>query len=178
VVWRRDADGTPVWHRQLVRANAEVHSLLIASSGELYAAGATGFPLGDGGVIGGVDAFLALLERDTGDVRWVTTLGTVAEDLVSAIVEGPGGDLYLAGTTRGSLPGYTNQGETDAFVMRLDGAGRLLKVWQTGTDRSDKASALWVDGCGTVVLAGSTAGTLVADGGVGRTDAFVMHLAP
>ncbi|WP_460504024.1 hypothetical protein, partial [Hymenobacter agri] len=110
------------------------------------------------------DVFVAKYDA-LGNLLWVTTGGGDSDDMVASLVLDAGGNVYIAGShaTRayfGSvlLPDAVGQpGSTwysDAFVARLDGAGTWQWAVQAGGTNNDYASALAIDGTGTLVLAG------------------------
>jgi len=55
-----------------------------------------------------------------GNLLWTMGFGTPAPDNVNAVAL-KGNAVYLAGVTRGALPGQVNSGVQDAFVMRIRG---------------------------------------------------------
>ena len=80
--------------------------------------------------------------------------------------------VYVAGQTRGTLPGQTSSGGRDAFVRKYDSAGTEVWTRQFGTFAVDQASGVSVDSSG-VYVAGFTGGTLPGQSSAGFTDAFV-----
>jgi hypothetical protein len=71
----------------------------------------------DAEAIGWSDAFLAAT-GPSGGILWVRQFGGAADDYAMALAIGQGG-FYLAGGTTGALPGQTNIGERDAFVVNI-----------------------------------------------------------
>jgi hypothetical protein len=53
-----------------------------------------------------------------GSASWARQIGGRAHDEALAIAVG-GSDLYVVGVTEGSLPGQTNKGTVDAFIIKL-----------------------------------------------------------
>ena len=53
-----------------------------------------------------------------GEILWARQFGGPADDYALALAIGRGG-FYLAGGTTGALPGQTNLGQRDAFVVNL-----------------------------------------------------------
>ncbi len=175
-VRRLELDGTQRWFTQIARAGTDVDEVRVSPTGELFAAGSTMFPIGGQGQ-GETDAYIASLDRETGTVRWVSKTGTPQEDTVTALVLAPSGELYVAGDTFGSFPGYVNQGGRDLFVLRFSASGTLLGVWQKGTAANDHAGDLWVDPCNNLFLTGYTEGALIPDSvNAGSRDSFLMKV--
>ncbi len=83
--------------------------------------------------------------------------------------------MLVAGSTNGSLVG-TSAGSNDAFVRKYDAAGTVLWTQQFGTSTNDYARSVSVGSDGSVLVAGSTNGSLVGTS-AGGYDAFVMALA-
>lgn len=124
-----------------------------------------------------------------------TYLGGDGRDEVSALALGPGGQVYVAGSTGSTnFPGTTGgaypagSGKGDAFVAELSGdLKNLIQATYLGGSSDDAGDALAVDGVGNVYLAGDT---LSSDfpgtsggaqpsyvGGAGNTDVFVAELS-
>jgi hypothetical protein len=123
----------------------------------------------------GTDIALVKLTRD-GTVVWTRQLGTDADDALGAIAVSPGGDLFVAGGTKGTFPGQASGGGQDAFVAHLDPAGNLDWVRQLGTVGDDDAMGVAVDpASGHVAIVGSTRGPL--DGGASSGSAMDGYVA-
>ncbi|WP_164011243.1 hypothetical protein [Pyxidicoccus trucidator] len=172
------ATGAVRWTTSIAPVATEADELLVTPNNELLLAGSSQMPLEpDVPVVGEVDVFLALLEPDTGALRWLRMVGTQGSELATAMARAPNGDVYVAGITTGSFPGFTNQGGRDLFVLRFSADGRPTGVWQRGTPGNDLATALWVDPCGRVFLAGSTEGSLVPNTqNLGSRDMFLLKV--
>jgi Beta-propeller repeat len=86
-------------------------------------------------------------------------LGTVARDNSYDTAIDPWGNLYVAGTTDGSLGGQ-NQGSYDAWVAKYDSSGNQLWLKQFGTANYDDAFGVTTDRDGNFYLVGDTQGDL------------------
>ncbi|MCY1043794.1 SBBP repeat-containing protein [Corallococcus sp. bb12-1] len=180
-VQRRDpADGHVVWTSVIAPTGTEADELLLTPDHQLLLAGSSLLALEPGvPIVGEADVFLALLEPDSGQVQWVRQVGTRGSDQATALARAPHGDIYVAGDTLGSFPGFTNQGGRDLFVLRFSADGRLLGLWQQGTPQDDHVTGLAVDACGNAVVVGSTEGGLVPGSPpLGSRDAFLLRLSP
>jgi hypothetical protein len=76
------------------------------------------------------------------------------------------GDIYVAGTTYGSFPGFTNAGPSDIVVLKYNSAHTRLWVKQfgqgsNGTTLQDEAYGIAVSDA--VYITGSTDGNLLGD---------------
>ncbi len=174
------AEGTPRWTTFLAPGATEADELLMTPDGELLLAGSTQLALEpDVPAVGEIDVFLALLEPDSGAVRWLRQVGTTGSELATALARAPNGDVYIAGDTRGSFPGFTTQGGRDLFVLRFSAKGVLLGVWQQGTAMDDHVAGLAVDACGNALVVGYTEGMLVPGSQhQGSRDSFLLRVAP
>ena len=128
--------------------------------------------------IGNGDAFLSK-RSSTGALVWTRFVGTVQSDYGQAAAFDIAGNAYLAGSTQGSLSGFTNAGNLgsgDLFLARYDASGTqtLLKQW--GTSGLDVVYAMTVDGSGNLYLTGTTNGVLGGQASSGGTDAFLTKL--
>ncbi len=66
---------------------------------------------------GGKDAFLAALDASTGEVLWVSRLGSDKDDVVTAMSTTGNGLLVISGNTTGQLGKNTPGGGTDGFLL-------------------------------------------------------------
>jgi hypothetical protein len=137
--------------------------------GNVYISGLTDGSLG-GANAGGIDAFVSKYDA-AGSLQWTRQLGSPNEDISRGVSADALGNVYISGSTRGSLVG-SSAGSIDAFVGQYDAAGNLQWTKQLGTSTADSSTSVSADGLGNVYLTGYTGGSL---GGpfMGRSDAFV-----
>jgi Ca2+-binding RTX toxin-like protein len=88
-------------------------------------------------------------------------LGTVAKDNGYDTAVDSWGNLYVTGSTDGSLGG-PNQGSYDAWVAKYDSSGNQLWVKQFGTANFDDTFGVTTDRDGNFYLVGGTQGDLFA----------------
>jgi hypothetical protein len=183
-------------------------SISVDTSGNIYCAGHTrgNLDASEGGSAhgngGSADAFILKL-NSTGDVQWVTQLGshfsgadidTTAFEVFSSVVVDSFGNIYGAGYTGGMLDAseggvtHLNGGGNDAFVAKLSSSGDIQWVTQLGSHFSnadidvsfnDSLDGIDVDSEGNVYAAGYTVGDLDNSPGSsnsGSADAFVIKL--
>jgi hypothetical protein len=166
-----------------------------AATGEALAGGRfTGniaFPGGGMVVASDDDAFLMKLDADL-NLQWVVALGGAGVQETIAIASIPGTSDYVAtGSFAGTFaaPGLmpvTANGDIDIFVVRIDGAGRLVWSKTFGGPGRDIVSAITADAEGNVFFAGRFLGPNAVLGGaplvnadtkgLGTSDAFVAWL--
>jgi hypothetical protein len=109
-------------------------------------------------------------------VEWTRQLGTSSEDRSRGVSVDGLGNVYISGSTEGSLNG-PNAGSDDAFVSKYDAAGTLEWTRQLGTSSEDYSTGVSADGLGNVYISGETYGSL--DGtSAGSYDAFVSKIVP
>ncbi len=173
------ATGAFGWTTSIAPVATEADELLVIPNNKLLLAGSSQLPLEPGvPVVGEIDIFLAQLDAGTGELLWLRQAGTTGSELTTALARSPtNGDIYVAGSTLGSFPGFTNQGARDLFVVRFNADGRQTGVWQKGTAGNDQATAIYVDPCGRVFLAGYTEGSLVqGKQNLGSRDMFLLKV--
>ena len=158
------------WIRQLgTSAREDNHGVSADGLGNVYVSGYTQGSL-QGTNIGARDAFVAKYDS-AGSRLWIKQLGSTVDDRGWGVSADSVGNVYLAGTTGGSLQG-TNLGSTDAFLTKYDAAGTLLWTRQLGSTVNDDGRNIYADGAGNVYISGFTSGSLQGTN-VGLTDAFV-----
>lgn len=159
-----------VWSGVLQRGTVATDSakgVALDSSGNVYLAGSTLGGLDGNLNLGGEDLFL-IKYAATGVRQWTRQVGSAASDSVNAVAVDAGGNVYLAGSTLGLLPGLGNSsaGGEDLILLKYTSSGVLLWSRQVGSVGSDAARGVAVDAGGNVYLAGSTFGTLPGIGNV------------
>lgn len=186
-VAKLDSDGNPVWHTFLGCDGTDLgQSVKVDTHGDVYvcgySAGSWGSPLQP---YGSADtrAFVAKLNT-AGRLVWHTFVGSGNQSTrANGLVVDEAGYIHLAGIgygTWGSPVQPFNGGNTDAFVVKLDGAGRL--VWHTfvGGTESDHGYGLAVDPSGNIhLLSGSSSaswGSPERAFSGGDWDAFIARL--
>jgi hypothetical protein len=164
-VARLDTAGNLVWLTFLGGGEADKALSIAVADGSVFVAGFTSsaWTAPAPGVVNpyqsgnGIDAFVARLSADDGNLTWHTFLGGSGLDRVWDIVA-EGGAVYVAGLSTvgwGSpVQGY-NGGTADAFAARLNGDNGALE-WLTfiGGTGDDRAFAIASDGNGSIYLAG------------------------
>jgi len=153
--------------------SAEDHLAGVAttSNGDVYAAGSTKGSL-SGLNAGGWDGWVARYDK-SGKRKWIRQFGTVADDYINGIDVSSSGDIYLSGSTNGTLPLQTPGGDYDAFLVRYDKNGVQKWIRQFGTTSSDAAAGVAVRGS-DIYVGGATDGTLGASP-FGGLDGFLAR---
>jgi hypothetical protein len=169
-VRKYDVDGNQVWTRQFGTSSVDVASGIAADTSGVYVAGRTGGTLPGQTSARFDDAFVRKYDADGNEV-WTRQFGSSNFDLAMGIAVDASG-VYVAGETRGALPGQTSSGSGDAFVRKYDASGNEVWTRQFGTSSFDLASGVAVDASG-VYVAGQTLATLPGQTSAGSSDAFI-----
>lgn len=162
--------GVLLWIRQLgTSASDSANDVATDGDGNVYVSGLTGGSLG-GLDQGQGDAWVAKYSSP-GALLWTRQLGTSTRDSANGVATDQHGDVYLSGSTGGSLGG-PNQGQQDAWVAKYSPEGALLWTKQLGTSQGDFSDAVATDGKRNVYISGGTYGSLGAPQ-QGQGDAWV-----
>ena len=172
-----DEAGNVIWTRQFgTSANDIATAVAIDSSGNVIVTGTTCGVFPGEASAGDCDVFVRKYDA-SGGVSWTRQLGTAAAETSGKVAVDAAGQIAIAGTTRGSFPGFAPSGFSDAFVARFDATGNQLGLRQFGTPGSDQASGIGIDAAGAIVVCGGAGGALPGQiflgGGI---DAFLMKL--
>jgi hypothetical protein len=174
-------------------------AIAVDATGEAWVAGSTwstDFPVANAfqsASGGGQDAFLAKLSADGDTVLFGSYLGGNGGSLgypeaAQAIALDWQGNAYLTGTTSSTnfpllTPLQTSlNGETDAFVTKVNAAGTLAYSTYLGGSGMDAANAIAVDSSGSAYIAGYTYSTdmpvvnAVQAANAGDCDAFLAKI--
>jgi hypothetical protein len=136
---------------------------------------AVAFALVGGAAVAGASSGGAV--APTSPPSWTSQLGTSDVDKVTSVSATRSGDVYVGGTTQGSLGG-TNLAPTvlDGFVARYDKNGTRKWIHQVGTALEDGITDIAATPTGDVYAVGTTSGSLSAlagEGNQGGQDNFV-----
>jgi len=107
------------------------------------------------------------------DIGWIRQFGTSDYDYAWGVAVDPSSNVYVAGSTGGTLPGQTSAGLRDAFVRKYDGSGNEIWTRQFGTSGGDGAGGITIDGSGNIYVVGNTEGAFPGQLSSGGYDAFV-----
>lgn len=168
-VARFDPSGNLVWARRLGGAkDDEARGIALGRGGEVWVAGHFEEAASLGAETspalksaGRADVFVARLDKE-GRTLWAGRMGGDGTDECEAAVGVRGGGVAITGRFTRSAdfdPGsgstsLASSGPVDAFIVRLDAAGRLVWARQMGGGGSDVGFGLAADKHGSVYAAG------------------------
>ena len=151
--------------------NEAGNAATIDGAGNYFIAGITDGSLG-GANAGGTDTFVAKYDS-SGTQLWVKQLGSSATDSAWSLTTDAVGNVYVAGTTDGSVGG-PNAGSADNFIAKYGPSGNQLWLKQFGTSalEGNPVVAYFLGG---VWLSGSTHGSLFGPN-LGFRDVYAARL--
>jgi hypothetical protein len=166
-------EGLELWTRQFgSTGSCRAFGVAVDGSGNIIVVGRTEGALPGQTNLGTYDVFVRKYGRDGAEL-WTRQFGTTWPDLATAVAVDASGDILVAGTTEGALPGQTQVGSGEAFVRKYNPDGAELWTRQFGTALSDEALAVATDAAGDVYVAGVTTGVFPGQTRAGHDDAFV-----
>jgi len=169
-VRKYDKYGGLKWTRQFGTSQDDFAFGVAVDGSGIYVVGYTEGILPGKTSAGRRDAFVRKYDI-YGNALWTRQFGTSEEDEVRGVAVNPSG-VFVAGYTRGTLPGKTSAGGADAFLRKYDMYGGLKWTRQFGTYADDAAFGVAVDSSG-IYVAGETYGTFPGQYQKGSWDAFV-----
>jgi hypothetical protein len=147
-----------LWSKQLgTAADDDSSTVATDSQGNVIVAIGT-----DGNLLGtnAGDDDIALVKYDaTGNQLWSKQIGSNARDDASEIVVDHNDNIYVIGSTGGSLFGPHGGFSSNAFIVKYDQNGNQLWSKQYGSNDCD-ASGVALDSQNDVIVVGSTKGDL------------------
>lgn len=168
------SDGATEWMRQLGTSFADSGSAVsVDGFGNVLIAGRTYGDL-NGPNQGLEDLFVAKYDN-TGSLLWVRQRGTAFGDSASGIDVDGAGDVYVGGSTAGSMDGNSNAGGSDLLLVKYSAAGVFQWTRQRGTSGDDGALSVSVDGAANIYIAGQTGGGLDGNTSLGGFDTFAIR---
>jgi hypothetical protein len=155
------SDGAVMLVRQFGTAEGDdAEGVRLDAEGNIFVVGESYAGLG-GLALGGADVYVARF-TPSGEVTWMTPLGTERQDLAFDVALDPDANVYVTGVTEGTLSGE-NLGRYDVFVAKLSADGESLWSQQFGTEQQDYGYGVVADLEGNVFVTGATSGDLGAE---------------
>ncbi|MCX7846842.1 MAG: SBBP repeat-containing protein [bacterium] len=170
------AGGVKQWSR-IWGANAtdEARAAAPDGAGNVYVAGnASGNFDGQTTHVGYTDFFVSRCAPD-GPRFWSRIWGSADYDDGTGVAVDPAGNVYVAGYTQGTIPGQTNYGGPQDFVLtKFDAAGVQQWLRKFGSAGRDFAEGCAVDSAGNVYMTGFTEGFLHGYTNMGGQDIVLV----
>lgn len=172
-----DTNGDKQWSKLLGVSGALTYSYGIAidSSDNPYITGSTQGNLDGQTITGDQDLFLSKYDN-SGNKQWTKLLGVSGLSTTArGITVDSSANVYVTGSTEGSLDGQTLIGNIDTFLVKYDSSGnkqwtKLLGVSASSTIGSDVIH----DTDGNIYLVGYTNGNLNGESKTGTNDIFIV----
>jgi putative cell wall-binding protein len=172
-VRKYDAAGGVRWTDQFGSVDVDVvYGVAVDGSGNVIVAGRTEGTLPGQTSAGGYDGFVRKYDA-AGVVQWTDQFGTAGLDDVSGVTADGSGNIYVGGSTNGTLPRQTSAGGYDGFVRRYRAWGELRWTHQFGTANDEDVTGVAADGSGNIYVGGYTNGTLSGQTTAGLGDGFL-----
>ena len=149
---------------------------IISDSSNIYIIGTTSNQLGST-KFGGEDIFVTKYSIDNGiNFLWTKQFGTSSDDEALSATIDSNSNIYITGSTKGNLDdNFTNLGDKDIFLIKLNSSG--IKQWtrQWGTTANDHGRAVTVDIDNNIYLTAFTNGALIGDS-LGSSDNILIKV--
>lgn len=100
------------------------------------------------------DVIIVKFNANDGAEQWRTQISNPDSHELSHGIVVRNGKVYIAGSTAGALPGFTNAGEHDYFIAELNDQGLGAINWQQqfGGEGNDSITSMGMDANGNLIL--------------------------
>lgn len=157
--------------------NDDAFSVDVDVSGNVYIAGETTGSLHGNSNAGYADLFVVMFDY-AGNRLWTEVWGSDEYDGATDVAVDKSYDVYVAGSTLGSLTGHSNAGTEgisyDFFLIKINNEGYRRWSQQIGTRGDDEAFGIAFDSAGYVYVTGYTEGSIDRKTNQGGADVFIM----
>jgi len=165
--------GNQMWTRQFGSNNYDRgYAVAVDSTGSVFVTGSTGGAMLGQTFLGGEDVFLTRYNTG-GTHQWSRQYGSTNGEVGFAIALDSTDNIYIAGTTVGTLPGETSAGQADLILLKLNSTGVLQWNDQWGSGGVDTARGVDVTPSGVIVVTGDVYGTVDGQAHLGNDDLFL-----
>jgi hypothetical protein len=175
-ILKLNAAGVIEW-KQIFGGSSDdrAHAIIQTANGDLVFAGTSNST--DGAIIGAKGGFDGWVVRLTsaGTLLWSSNVGGSDDDALFDLFEAPTGALIVAGESKSFIPGTTNRGGYDFYLVALRNTGSVIYQKQYGGS-SDEGVRGVTRLANSIVMAGTTAsdnGNVT--GNKGGTDIWVVR---
>ena len=175
-------DGGPaLWTKQFGTTDSDDVGLGVAVDSEdnVYVTGYTfgTLPGQTSANAGDSDIFLIKYPGDGGPALWTKQIGSTEVDHSRGVAVDSSGNVYVTGTTDGTLPGQSakERRNNDIFLIKYPGdGGAPLWTKQIVSTNSEESFGVAVDSKGNVYVTGFLGGTLPGQTSAGIFDIFLI----
>ena len=180
-VAKYDTQGNLLWTKQLGSSGDDAsQGVATDNQGNVYISGYTRGSLDGTSKVGSAyttDAWVAKYDTQ-GNLLWTKQLDSSHEDYSYGVATDNNGNVYISGSTSGSLDGINAGYTTDAWVAKYDTQGNLLLTEQLGSSKVDISFGVATDNNGNVYTSGHTFDSLDSTPNAGGFDAWVAKINP
>lgn len=188
-----DSNGDTIWSKQFgvsASANRYVYgsSISVDNSGNIFLSGYAngslngcaynGVAFDNGGMLAyPAYAFFAKLDS-VGNFLWTKEFGAGNSTSGDSIKVDSSGNIYLAGTSYGSLDGYALFGGNDIFLAKYNQDGEKQWLQQWGSSWWDSVANISIETNGDIFISGYAYGSVDGIANSGATDIYVSKFVP
>ena len=161
---RYATDGSILWARKFGTSGTTVAlGATVGKDNKIYVTGnfEGSIPFGSSGVssLGGDDLFLLAYDLD-GTELWARSMGGTGFVSGLDLATAPSGDIYVTGRSFSPTVSFnglsvSNAGLGDLFILRYDSTGAELDWFTAGSDNTEEATSIAIDGEGRIYVSGS-----------------------
>jgi Ca2+-binding RTX toxin-like protein len=176
-VAKYNPNGTQSWVKQFgTNKSVGGKSITTDSTGNIFVTGKFGFS--NSGLGSTSDIFITKLSTN-GTSVWSLSFGSSNQDSVESITTDSNGNIYVTGSTQGSLQDNTFQGGyTDAYIARFNPNGTLSWIKQFGTSGVDYGNGVITDSNGDIYVSGVATGVFPGNSNQGDRCAYIAKYSP
>lgn len=125
---------------------------------------------------GGADLWMIKISTD-GNLIWEKTFGGTSFDIAKSISKTQDNGLIIAGNSRSSDANFTNQGQNDAWILKVDNAGN--KLWQKfvgGSQNDFLFDAIELNNQAIIAVGESSSSDIEISENKGFSDALIIKI--
>lgn len=170
-----DGNGEKQWSKQLGGTSYDsADNIAIDADGNAYIIGSL-TTVTDPNINTGTTKIILSKFNTSGIELWRQQFGTADNDYGRGITIDSNGNIYVSGTTFGTLGNHDNAGGRDVFLTKFDSSGTMHWIRQIGSSSDDNGLAVTVDIFGDILITGMTSGGLDGNTSLGGFDIFLVR---